>query len=327
MNSVSEPSLNPERETQGVLHLMSFTPLKRINRIVTAAAVLAALVFVTGSTGSVKPALALTNCTVADMTFDAQEQEFLRLINQYRAQNGRTALTASVNLNRAASWMARDMAVNRYFSHTDSLGRSPSTRIANCDGKPNTGENIAAGTVKDTAAEAFEMWRTSSGHNANMLNSSYRQIGIARYYDANAPYRWYWVTTFSTTNDGTNASTGGSTGGGGSTTSPTPTPSPSPTATPPASTSQTAVMTSPANGSTLSTSQKFTWAPASGSSSYAFYMGTSKGSSNMVNVSMGTSTSLTINGLPKTGRTVYVRLWSLTSSGWKYVDYTYRLPR
>ena len=86
-------------------------------------------------------------------------------------------------------------------------------------------------------------------------------------------------------------------------------------------------MTSPASGSQLATSQKFTWAPGSDSSAYYFYMGTSRGSNNMVSVSMGTSTSLTISGLPRWGSNVYVRLWSYTSSGWKYVDYTYRLPR
>ncbi len=165
--------------------------------------------------GGARPALALSNCTVSDNTFDAQEQQFLQLINNYRAQNGLSSLTASVNLNRASSWMAHDMAMKSYFSHTDSLGRSVDTRVANCGGQPYNGENIAAGTIKDTAAEAFDMWRNSAGHNANMLNSSYRQIGIARYYDAGSTYKWYWVTDFSTTNDGTNASSGGSSGGSG----------------------------------------------------------------------------------------------------------------
>ena len=326
MNFCFLPSLRREEEIKEFhLHM----PIKRLmgfRRILAGAFALAALLAASSVAGGVRPALALTNCTVADMTFDAQEQEFLRLINQYRAQNGRSALTASVNLNRAASWMVRDMAVNKRFSHTDSLGRSASTRVANCDGQPYVGENIAAGTIKDTAAEAFEMWRTSSGHNANMLNGSYVQIGIARYYDAGSPYTWYWATDFSTTGDGTNAGGGSGGTGGGGTISPTPTPSPTPAPQPPAATSPTAVMTSPAAGATLATSTKFIWAPGSSSTGYYFYMGTSKGSNNMLNVSAGTSTSLTVNGLPKTGKTVYVRLWSLTSSGWKYADYTYRLP-
>ena len=293
--------------------------LSRPGRWLTALAIAALALAALPAVGT-GPAVAYTNCSVSD-TFDSQEKEFLRLINNYRAQNGKPALTASVNLNRSAAWMAKDMATKRYFSHTDSLGRSSSKRITDCDGRPYTGENIAAGTVKDTAAEAFEMWRNSSGHNANMLNASYKQIGIARYYDASAPYRWYWVTDFSTTNDGTNAggsSTGGSSGGSSGTTSPTPTPN---------AQSTKATMISPTNGATLSTSQRFTWTSASGARGYFFYMGTAPGSSNLVAYDMNYGTSLTVNGIPRTGQTVYVRLWTETASGWQYNDYTYRFPR
>jgi len=89
---------------------------------------------------------ALTNCSVADLTFDSQEQAFLTLINNYRAQNGLGALQTSVNLNRAASWLAKDMADQNYFSHTDSLNRSLGTRLSQCDDSHSSaGENIAAG--------------------------------------------------------------------------------------------------------------------------------------------------------------------------------------
>jgi uncharacterized protein YkwD len=255
----------------------------------------------------VNPAEALTNCSISD-SFDSQEQAFLQLINQYRSQNGRSALTASTNLNRAAAWMAKDMATKRYFSHTDSLGRAFNTRIANCDGKPNYGENIAAGTVRDTAQEAFDAWKASSGHNANMLNGSFKQIGIARYYDGGSPYKWYWVTDFSTSTDGTS---------GGGTSTPTPAP-----------TASKAAMTSPANGSTLPASAvTFRWTAASGASQYYLYMGTAPGSNNMLSASMGTATSATVRGYPNSGARVYVRLWTLVGSSWQYNDYSYWLPR
>jgi uncharacterized protein YkwD len=300
--------------------------LARLARVAVGGVVVA-LLMAAGAALSPRTALALTNCDVAVLTFDSEEQEFLQLINQYRAQNGLAALTASTNLNRSASWMARDLAVNRYFSHTDSIGRAPSTRVANCDGQPYVGENIAAGTIKDTAAEAFDMWRASAGHNANMLGASYRQIGIARYYDANAPYRWYWVTDFSTSNDGTNASSATSGGGGGSGGGSTATATPSPTATPPPPAgSPIAAMISPVDGATLGSTTRFTWAAGSEASAYYFYMGTYSGAANWLSVSMGKSTSLTVRGLPATGQTIYVRLWSLTATGWKYQDYTYRLP-
>ena len=54
---------------------------------------------------------ALTNCTVNDNSVDAEEQAFLGLINNYRAQNGLAALSMSTNLNRASTWMAADMGV------------------------------------------------------------------------------------------------------------------------------------------------------------------------------------------------------------------------
>src|SRR5688572_2345589 len=135
------------------------------------APILAAALLLLGSLAERPPLVfALTNCTVSDNTVDAQEQAFLTLINNYRAQNGRGALTMSVNLNRASTWLAVDMGAKNYFSHTDSAGRSPSTRAINCGSPQGVGENIAAGTVKDTAQEAFDMWKASSGHNANMLN-------------------------------------------------------------------------------------------------------------------------------------------------------------
>jgi len=273
--------------------------------------------------GGARPAEALTNCTVSTAALDSEEQAFLTLINNYRAQNGRSALTNSTNLSRAAAWHATDMAAKSYFSHTDSLGRSVGTRVAQCDGLPQNGENIAAGTVKDTAAEAFEMWRNSSGHNANMLNGSYRQIGIARVYNAGSPYKWYWVTDFSTSIDGTSGggtSSGGSTGGstGGGTTTPPPTTTP---------VVAKASMISPTNGATLGTSQTFRWSAVSGVQQYYLYVGTSVGSNNMLGASMGTNTQVTLSGFPRTGQTVYVRLWTLASGSWQYNDYTYRLPR
>ena len=303
--------------------------MQRFSRFFLGAFVAGAIVAAFQVSSGARPAEALTNCTVSD-SFDSEERAFLTLINNYRAQYGLGALTASVNLNRASAWMANDMGTKNYFSHTDSLGRSVATRVANCDGQPYNGENIAAGTVKDTAAEAFEMWRNSSGHNANMLNSSYRQIGIARTYISTSTYSWYWVTDFSTSNDGTNASSG-STGGSTATATPKPantaTPTPKPATATPVPTATKASMISPTNGATLTTSQTFRWTTASGAQQYYFYMGTSVGSNNMVSYSTGLGTQLTVSGLPSTGATVYVRLWTRTSSGWQYNDYTYRLPR
>ena len=246
---------------------------------------------------------ALTNCTVADNTFDAQESAFLGLINTYRAQNGLAALSLSTNLNRSSSWLAVDMAQKSYFDHTDSLGRSPSQRAQDCGYPSGAGENIAAGTVWDTAQEAFDAWRNSPGHNANMLNSSYTQIGIARYYGAGSTYGWYWVTDFGLVNDGTS--------GGGTT--------------PPPPVATKANVTSPAPGSTLpGNAATFSWDAGSGAAEYFFYAGYTQGANNYYGNSTGLNRSVGVSSLPTDGSTVYVRLWTRFASGWQYNDYTYR---
>ena len=146
-------------------------------------------------------ARALTNCTVSDGALDGEEQAFLGLINQYRANNGLGSLAGSTSLSRAAAWMSRDLGVNAYFSHTDSLGRSPSARVMNCDYPAGAGENIAGGTAWSSAQAVFDGWKASPGHNANMLTGSYRVIGIGRVNVPGSPYGWYWTTDFGTVDD------------------------------------------------------------------------------------------------------------------------------
>lgn len=156
------------------------------------------------------------------VTLDAEEQAFLTLINNYRQQNGLSTLQASVTLTNAAKWMSGDMAAKNYFSHTDSLGRDPFTRMAAFGYNYNTymGENIAAGY--SDAANTFNQWKNSSGHNANMLNPNYKVIGIGRVANLSSTYRYYWTTGFGGYVDQVIS-------GGGT---PTPTPTPTPTATP-----------------------------------------------------------------------------------------------
>ncbi len=166
---------------------------------------------------------ALTNCDVSHDGNDSEELSFLTLINTYRSQNGLGALTISTNLNRGSAWMTEDLAVNNYFAHTDSLGRSAYQRAIDCGYPSGAGENLAAGGAWSSAQAAFDAWKASPGHNANMLGQYYRQIGIARYYLAGSQYGWYWATTFGTTDDGS--------GGGGAGIEPTNTPLP-PTSTP-----------------------------------------------------------------------------------------------
>ena len=127
---------------------------------------------------------------------DSEEQAFLGTLNDYRAQNGLGPLTLNDTLNNVARWMATDLGANNYFSHTDSLGRDPFQRMDQMGYAYNTwrGENLVAGT--ETSPYAFQLWRDSPGHNANMLGDHYTVIGIARVYNATSNYGWYWATEF-----------------------------------------------------------------------------------------------------------------------------------
>jgi uncharacterized protein YkwD len=172
--------------------------LARIRQtVLVAAAGLAVLLVASALPGSPRVVHAATNCDVADLSLDAEEQAFIGLINNYRAQNNAGPVTGSPTLNRASSWMAVDMATKNYLSHTDALGRDPFVRMDQCDVATGfaKAENVAAGYT--TAAEVFEGWRISPGHNANMLNPGYKTIGIARSYNAGSTYGWYWASNFS----------------------------------------------------------------------------------------------------------------------------------
>jgi uncharacterized protein YkwD len=150
-----------------------------------------------------RPAFGATNCSSArpSLSPDAEEQGIFDRINSYRANNGLGTLSLSQNLMAAAVWKSQDLGANRYFDHND-LFRPWDQRIVDCGytSTKNIAENLAAGNADATAT--FEQWRTSSGHNANLLNPAMKAIGIARAYTPSSPYGWYWTADFGAVVDG-----------------------------------------------------------------------------------------------------------------------------
>ncbi|HWV37059.1 MAG TPA: CAP domain-containing protein [Vulgatibacter sp.] len=175
--------------------------------------------------------LALPAFALADPALDEEEIEFLHLINAYRAQHGAPCLSPSPTMNEAADYMSREMGEKGFLSHNEPpcdetgeacTGRDPFDRIEAFGhvGWTAAGENIAAGTM--TAQEAFEVWRDSPGHDANMRAPDFTAIGIGRVEVPGSRYRVYWTTNFSNLVDGpwgcegpVEVGTGGAGGGGG----------------------------------------------------------------------------------------------------------------
>lgn len=167
------------------------------------------------------PAAALTNCDVTDADLDASEQQLLQLLNAARAQVGAVALTPSAALNRAAAWKSGDpSAGGATFSHTDSLGRTYDRRLRDCGYTGSSGENVGYGT--SSADAIFNLWMESPGHRANILNPSYRAVGIGR-------RTIYWTLDFGAVLDTSSAAPPTS---AAFLPSPTPTRTPTPTSTP-----------------------------------------------------------------------------------------------
>ena len=120
----------------------------------------------------------------------AYEQEVVRLVNAQRAQNGLKPLAENWELSRVARYKSADMASRRYFSHESPTYGSPSQMMRSFGiSFRSAGENIAYG--QRTPAAVVNAWMNSSGHRANILSSSYTQIGVG-YHEAGN----YWTQMF-----------------------------------------------------------------------------------------------------------------------------------
>lgn len=116
--------------------------------------------------------------------------ELVKLLNEYRAEQGVGALTVSTSLAQSAKTRAAEISYS--FSHDRPNGTSCFSASSEM-----FAENIAAGY--GSAEAIMTGWKNSSGHNANMLNSSYSTIGISVFVAEsgdNEGYRIYSVQNF-----------------------------------------------------------------------------------------------------------------------------------
>lgn len=122
--------------------------------------------------------------------------EVLAATNRERSAAGLKPLTLNAQLSASAAWMAADMAKNAYFSHSDRHRRAPKDRITAFGYRDwaMVGENLAGG--QESATSVVAAWMKSAGHRANILDTAFTEIGIARVYEPMSPYRYYWVQTF-----------------------------------------------------------------------------------------------------------------------------------
>ena len=116
------------------------------------------------------------NNTTNTTNLTSDEWEVFKLINQQRSQNGLSPLKIDYEVQKVARIKAQDMVNNNYFSHTSPTYGSPFNMLNNFKVSYRTaGENIAGNSSNSAAVTA---WMNSSGHKANILNSSFNYTGI-----------------------------------------------------------------------------------------------------------------------------------------------------
>src|SRR5215210_6753152 len=120
----------------------------------------------------------------APESLSAIAEATLCLLNGERADRGLAPLVPNEKLAAAATVYAQDLVDGSYFSHTGRDGSGVVERIERSGYLPHDaawvlGENLAWGTGGlATPGSIMQAWMNSPGHRDNILNPSYRELGV-----------------------------------------------------------------------------------------------------------------------------------------------------
>ena len=125
-----------------------------------------------------------TNLKPTRANLELVRSAVLCLHNRDRARHGLPRLRENPLLRRAAERHTGDMISERFFDHTSPSGSTMVGRVRRTGYTKRArswalGENIAWGSGSfATAAQIHRSWMKSPGHRANILQRSFREIGI-----------------------------------------------------------------------------------------------------------------------------------------------------
>ncbi|MBK3637924.1 CAP domain-containing protein [Streptomyces sp. MBT97] len=122
----------------------------------------------------------------------SRSSQVIALVNEERSKAGCGPLTEDPQLRRSAQGHSDDMAARDFFDHVNPDGADPGQRITAAGYRWSTyGENIAKG--QQTAESVMTSWMNSEGHRANILNCSFKNIGIGIHDGSGGPW---WTQNF-----------------------------------------------------------------------------------------------------------------------------------
>ena len=142
----------------------------------------------TNTTTTNKPAT--TQPTQSSSSVSAYEKKVVELTNAERAKQGLAPLTLNTELSKVARTKSEDMKNKNYFDHNSPTYGSPFDMMKSFGiSYTSAGENIAMGQT--TPEQVVQAWMDSPGHRANIMNSSFTQIGVGYVASGN-----YWTQQF-----------------------------------------------------------------------------------------------------------------------------------
>lgn len=120
----------------------------------------------------------------------ALENEMIGWINAQRKAKGLSALSKNAKLEAAAQSHACDMATRGYFSHQRAGGPDLGRRLKSNGYRFRAAAENIAKVRSGEVSRAAGVWRDSSAHWANIMNSRVSEIGMGL---AMAGGQYYWV--------------------------------------------------------------------------------------------------------------------------------------
>jgi uncharacterized protein YkwD len=133
---------------------------------------------------------------------DAQEEELLTLITNYRSTINASILRASIALTKSSDHLSRDNASRNVADLFDSLGRNIEMRARFYGFARTTTFDGVAAAGSLTPQQALNQWKNNYSQNEVLLNRKWKVAGVARTFNASTN-KWYWVVEFAGTFDKT----------------------------------------------------------------------------------------------------------------------------
>jgi len=140
----------------------------------------------------VAPGVATARDTARGTRQSSLESQLVQQINAVRRGYGLKPLKASAKLASAAASHSREMGVDGYFEH-ESFDSTPFwKRVARWYPSRgwrswSVGENLLYRSPDVTAESSVEMWMSSPPHRENLLDRTWREIGISAVHFDSAP--------------------------------------------------------------------------------------------------------------------------------------------